>query len=213
MILNRQPAPTPQARALHEMLERQTRQLVRQVDDLLDVARITRGTFPMRCEPVEFEALVRRAAMDAQPAMEARAHRFEVHTSAEAVVKGDVARLSQVLTNLLDNATRYTEPGGRIQLVLSSEGTHAIARLGDSGRGIEPELLPLLFELFAQGARTADRSEGGLGIGLSVVKRIVELHGGTVEARSDGPGKGSEFVVRLPLASMPAFLTRAGGPT
>ncbi len=197
-VLQRGDTAPPQARALHEILQRQTRQLARMVDDLLDVARITSGKVHVRREPVRLDQVVQRAALDARSNMEARAHRFSVSAPEAMVVLGDEARLTQAVANLLDNAAKYTEAGGSVELSLRREDGAAVIRVRDTGVGIDPALLPHLFELFTQGERTLDRSQGGLGIGLTVVRKLVELHGGTVEVSSPGRGQGSEFVVRLP---------------
>ena len=200
-ILNGESEQTPsKTRSLNEILLRQTLQLARMVDDLLDVARITRGRVQLHPGPLRLDLLATKVAEDALAALDGRAHRLTVHAAQEVAVLGDEARLTQVLHNLLDNAAKYTPPGGRIALEVSVDGRRAVIRVTDNGRGIERHLLPHVFELFTQGARTLDHSQGGLGIGLTMVKNIVEMHGGTVEARSAGEGCGSEFIVRLPIA-------------
>lgn len=199
-ILSRGPAQSNQARALHEMLQRQTRHLARMVDDLLDVARITRGKIHIRKELVRLDELVRHAGADARPAMDAKAHKFTVRAAEEVWVEGDEARLKQVLGNLLDNAAKYTDPGGEIALEVAREGDQAVVRVRDQGSGIDAALLPHVFELFTQGPRGLDRSEGGLGIGLALVRKLVEMHGGRVDVESN-VGRGSDFTVRFPAAS------------
>jgi PAS domain S-box-containing protein len=182
-----------------EMIQRQVKHLSRLVDDLLDVSRITRGKITLRKEPVELAAVVAQAVEASRPLMEARRHELRVHLPAEAVrVEADTTRLAQVVANLLTNAAKYTPEGGHIQLTVEAGPGEAVIRVRDNGMGMSAELLPHVFDLFTQGDRSLARSEGGLGIGLTLVKSLVEMHGGTVEAHSEGPGKGSEFVVRLP---------------
>jgi two-component system CheB/CheR fusion protein len=179
---------------------RQTEQLGRLVDDLLDVARITQGRINLRREPALLQSIVRHAAEASQPYCEARGHALRVDVPAEDVwVDGDATRLEQVLVNLLSNACKYTNPRGRISLAAARERTTAVIRVRDSGVGIAPELLSRVFEPFTQAERNADRAQGGLGIGLTIAQRIVELHGGRIQAFSEGVGKGAEFVVTLPL--------------
>jgi signal transduction histidine kinase/CHASE3 domain sensor protein len=189
-----------------DVMERQVQQMVRLVDDLLDLSRITRGTVALRKEPAELAAVVAGALETTRPQIEATGHALTVELPPEPVwLEADATRLAQVLANLLNNAAKYTEKGGRIALtaqVRPRDGIgpdEVVVRVTDSGVGIPAELLPRVFDMFTQADRTLDRSQGGLGIGLTLVRTLVELHGGTVEAHSDGPGKGSEFVVRLPL--------------
>jgi CheY-like chemotaxis protein len=159
----------------------------------------------LRKEAVDLAAVVARAVEGARPLVEGRGHRLDVEAAAGPVwLDADATRVEQVLTNLLTNAAKYTEPGGRLRLAAGREGGEAVVRVRDTGIGIAPELLPRVFELFMQAHAGIDRGPGGLGIGLTLVKRLVELHGGTVEAHSEGPGKGSEFTVRLPAAPAPA---------
>ena len=192
-----QPSGTP---ALYEVLHRQTRQLARMVDDLLDVARITRGKIRLRKELVRLDVLARQVAADARSTMEAKAHRSTMTATEEVWVEGDEARLKQVLGNLLDNATKYTDPGGEIALEVCRKGDEALICVRDNGSGIDSALLPHVFDLFTQGPRGLHRSEGGLGIGLALVKSLVEMHGGRVDVKSE-VGRGTEFTVRLPVAS------------
>jgi CheY-like chemotaxis protein len=149
--------------------------------------------------------VVERAIEATRTWMEDRKHQVSVSLPTETLMAdGDPVRLEQITTNLLTNAAKYTSPGGRIEIALRREGERAVLSVRDNGMGVSPDLLPRIFDLFAQGERALDRSEGGLGVGLSVVKRLVEMHGGTITARSSGSGAGSEFVVRLPaLASVP----------
>jgi PAS domain S-box-containing protein len=182
-----------------DMMERQLRHLVRLVDDLLDVSRIVRGKIELRTEPVELRAAVESAVETAQPLIDAQGHALAVSLPAGPVwLEADAVRLSQVIANLLTNAAKYTEPGGRIDLAAERVGDEAVVRVSDTGIGIEPELLPRVFEPFVQEGRSAARAQGGLGIGLTLVRGLVQMHGGSVSAHSEGPGRGSEFVVRLP---------------
>jgi signal transduction histidine kinase len=190
----------PQVRWAREVIDRQLSHLVRLVDDLLDVSRITRGKITLKPEPTDLAVVVQHAIEASRPTIEQARHRLEVHVPPEPVwVTGDPARLTQVLTNLLNNAAKYTEEGGRVALTLAREGGEAVVRVRDTGVGIPAEMLGAVFDLFTQVDRSLDRSQGGLGIGLTLVKRLVSKHGGTVEAYSSGPGQGSEFVVRLPV--------------
>jgi signal transduction histidine kinase/DNA-binding response OmpR family regulator len=195
-----------------EMVERQIRHMTRLIDDLLDVSRITRGKIQLRKEDVDLAAVVARAVDSARPLVEQSGHRLEVAVGPEPLwLHADPTRVEQVLANLLNNAAKYTEPGGRIWLAAGREGGEAVVRVRDTGIGIPPDLLPRVFELFMQAHSAMDRSQGGLGIGLTLVHRLVQLHGGSVGVHSEGPGRGSEFVVRLPLTSRPAS-EEAGSP-
>jgi two-component system CheB/CheR fusion protein len=181
-------------------VERQVGHLGRLVDDLLDVSRITRRQIVLRREPLDLREVVGRAVEAVRPQMTAARRELSVELPEEALaVEGDDVRLEQVVANLLGNAVKYTDPGGGIRLALEREGEGAVLRVADDGVGMPADLLPRIFDLFAQGDHSLARSRGGLGIGLTLVRRIVELHGGTVEASSAGPGAGSELVVRLPL--------------
>jgi PAS domain S-box-containing protein len=185
-----------------DMVERQVEQLSRLVEDLLDVSRITRGKITLRHEPVEVAAVVQRAVETSRPVIEARRHHLEVHVPPEPLwVRGDATRLAQVLLNLLNNAAKYTDEGGRLELSVGRERDQVVLRVRDNGIGIPPEMLPNVFELFTQVDSTLERTQGGLGIGLTLVHRLVAMHGGTVEPYSAGRGKGSEFIIRLPLLS------------
>jgi PAS domain S-box-containing protein len=191
-----------QARAI---IERQVGHLTRIVDDLLEVSRITTGSFRLRRESGDLRGVVERAADASRPSVVQRRHELSTTLPSEPIwVYGDPTRLEQVVVNLVVNAAKYTDEGGRISISLAREGDEAVLRVRDTGVGIAPELLPRIFDLFTQAERSLDRSQGGLGVGLTVVRRIVEMHGGRVEARSDGVGRGSEFVVRLPTAEAPA---------
>lgn len=185
-----------------DMMERQVHHLVRLVDDLLDVSRVMRGKIELRLEQVELASVVARAVETVQPLVESRGHDLSVRLPPESLpLKADPVRLAQVVGNLLTNATKYTEPGGRIWLTAERDRDTAVLRVRDSGIGIAPYMLARIFELFVQVDHAATRSQGGLGIGLTLVKNLVEMHNGTVEARSGGLGKGSEFIVRLPLSA------------
>jgi signal transduction histidine kinase/ActR/RegA family two-component response regulator len=188
-------------RILHEqeVIERQTRHLIRLVDDLLDVSRITRGKLELRKEAVEVRDVLAKATEIASPLLEQRRHHFDIQAPPRGTrLEADEARLAQVVANLLTNAAKYTEPGGHISLAARREGEQVVIEVRDDGIGIAPTLLPRIFDLFVQGRQASDRADGGLGIGLSLVRNLVALHGGTVEALSPGPGKGSTFTVWLP---------------
>lgn len=189
------------AREATEMMERQLYHLVRLVDDLLDVSRIVTGKMQYNKEPVELSTVVRRAVEESQPMIDARGHELMLSLPAKSIiVDADVHRLSQVFSNLLLNAAKYTDQPNQIWLVVERDGEEAVIRVRDCGIGIAPDILPSIFNLFVQADHSLDRARGGLGVGLSVVKRIVELHRGTVTAYSAGLGQGSEFVVRLPVS-------------
>jgi CheY-like chemotaxis protein len=185
-----------------DIIDRQAGHLARLVDELLDVSRISQGKIVLKKEPVELSKIVAHSVETVRPMIDAREQRLSVEVSARPVwLLGDFTRLSQVIANLLNNASKYTPEGGRIRLsAMAGEGAATIS-VEDNGSGIDAELLPRVFELFVQGERGLDRSQGGLGIGLTLVKRLVELHNGNVEARSDGPGSGSLFKVVLPSIS------------
>ncbi|HEX6986393.1 MAG TPA: ATP-binding protein, partial [Planctomycetaceae bacterium] len=194
--------------ATEEMLatmEGQVRHMVRLIDDLLDVSRITRGKLELKKARVELKDVVKNAVEAVRPLCAEAGHDLTVSLPPDPLpLDGDPARLSQVFGNLLTNACKYTPDGGRIALEAERQGSDVVVAVRDTGIGIPPEMLSAVFEMFTQVDRTLERSQSGLGIGLHLVKRLVELHGGTVEARSGGPGAGSEFVVRLPLVVSPA---------
>ncbi len=188
-----------QARA---MMERQLGQMVHLVDDLLDVSRISRGKLELRKERVELAAVLNNAVETSRPLIDSSGHQLTVRLPSEPVlVDADVTRLGQVFANLLQNAAKYSERGGRIGLTAERQGSDVAVSVTDTGVGIPPDMLPRIFDMFAQVDRSLERSQGGLGIGLTLVKRLVEMHGGSVEAKSEGHGRGSEFVVRLPVVS------------
>ncbi len=204
----------PNLQRAREMIERQVRRLARLVDDLLDVSRITRGKITLRKEAVELATVIARAVEISQPLMEARRHEWTVALPPEPVwLEGDAARLEQVVSNLLNNAAKYTEESGHIRLTVERGTGEAVLRVRDDGIGIPANLLPHVFDLFTQGDRSPARTEGGLGIGLTLVKSLVEMHGGSVEVRSEGMGKGSEFEVRLPVIAAQSPLPGGGGGT
>ncbi len=182
------------------IIRRQIQHLVRMVDDLLDVSRITRGKVELRRQPLDLDEVLRHAADTARPLAEAREQSLRVELPSEPLpLDGDATRLEQVFTNLLRNAVKFTEPLGHIEVSARRQGDEAVVCVRDNGIGISADLLPRIFDLFAQGEQGLDRSGAGLGIGLTLVRSLVEMHGGHVEARSEGKGRGSEFEVRLPL--------------
>src|ERR1700722_11254991 len=197
-LLRQEKAVSPGQEEAANMIDRQARHLTRLVEDLLDVSRITKGKIHLRKQRVELSPLVHQAVETVRPLLDSRKHELTVSLPPEAVwLEADPARLEQVLGNLLNNAAKYTEPCGHIWLTAEREGSEVFLRVKDTGIGILPEMLPRIFDLFVQADRSLDRAQGGLGIGLTLVKRLVQLHEGKIEAHSPGVGKGSEFVVRL----------------
>ncbi len=199
-----------------EIMARQVRHMVRLVDDLLDISRIVRGKVELRREPVELAAVVRQAVESLAPIIEAERHELTVALPSEPLwVDGDEVRLVQVVANILNNAARYTDSGGSLQVALERHGTTAVVRVRDSGIGIAADMLPRVWDMFVQADGHQHSDRGGMGIGLALVKGLVELHGGTVTVHSDGVGCGSEFAVTLPLlpatddTPRPAALDRA----
>jgi PAS domain S-box-containing protein len=185
-----------------DVIERQVEQLTRLVDDLLDVSRITRGKIQLQLEPLDLATVVAGAVETSRPMIDARRHTLRVHLPRRPLpVQGDLVRLTQVVSNLLNNAAKFQEEGGEITVTAERQDDRAVIRVRDRGVGIPPEMLGKVFDLFAQVERTVDRSEGGLGIGLSLVKNLVELHGGQIQASSAGRGRGAEFCVSLPCSS------------
>ena len=191
----------PAARAsARGVIHRQVEQLARLVDDLMDASRLNYGKVTLRKQQVDLGAAVRASVETARPQIDARGHHLMVDLPAEPLwIEADPTRLEQILTNLLSNAAKYTEPGGCIGVSSRREGGFAAFRVEDSGLGMTPEMLRHVFDLFSQEGRTRERSEGGLGLGLALVRRLVEAHGGAIEASSPGAGLGSTFTVRLPL--------------
>lgn len=198
---------------LVEMMDRQVSHMVRLVDDLLEVSRITRGKIELRKETVELAAVIRSAIENASPAIEAAAHQLAISLPPTPVLLYvDPVRLTQVVANLLSNAAKYTEEGGQIWLTARQEEGQAVIAVRDTGTGIPAEMLPRVFDLFTQIDRTLGRAQGGLGIGLALVKSLIEMHGGSVAAHSDGPGRGSEFSVRLPILAKKELPLSDGKP-
>ena len=194
------------------VIDRQVRHLVRLVDDLLDVSRIARGKIELRRSRVEIGDVVASAVEGASPLLEERHHHLELQVPRHGLlVNGDVTRLTQVVTNVITNAAKYTEPRGRIRVSAGLVDGRVELRVKDSGIGIDPELLPSVFEMFTQDRQALDRSQGGLGLGLTIARSLVALHDGTIEARSDGRGKGSEFVITLPAVAGAAAASDVAG--
>ncbi len=188
----------------HEIIERQVQHLTRLVDDLLDISRITRGKIEIKKQLHELSAIVTRAVEIASPLLEQRQHRLSIEVAPTGLpIVADAGRVAQVISNLLTNAARYTEPGGDITISATCEQDEVVLRVRDTGIGIAPEMLAKIFDLFVQAERPAGQASGGLGLGLTLVRTLVELHGGRVEAYSAGLGEGSEFTVRLPSACVP----------
>ncbi|MFT3922125.1 MAG: ATP-binding protein [Myxococcales bacterium] len=186
------------------VMERQLTNLVKLVDDLLDVSRIRVGKVALRLEELPLESVLKSALETSKPAMDAAHHHLSVSLPNQPIyVRGDATRLSQIFANLLDNAAKYTPERGRIRLHAERVDRNVVIRVEDNGVGIEPAFLPRVFDLFSQQAGTLHRTQGGLGLGLTLAQRLVEMHGGTIRAESKGPGAGSSFVVVFPLA-MPA---------
>ena len=186
---------------VREIISRQVQQMVRLVDDLLDVSRIAQGKVELRKERLDLCALTTQATQTVEPVLAGRQQQFHREGDGQPLwVEGDPARLTQVLVNLLTNAAKYTDPGGQVWLKVGRDGDRAVLRVRDSGVGIDAEMLPHIFELFTQAEWSKERSQGGLGVGLALVRRLVELHHGTITAHSPGRNQGSEFVLQLPLA-------------
>jgi PAS domain S-box-containing protein len=208
-LLRRIAPPDPQLQELRETIDRQTLQLTRLLDDLLDVNRIASGKIVLRKVRASLGMAVSSALESVRPNLDERGHELVLAVPPEPIyVQGDPARLAQVFTNLLDNAAKYTEGRGRITLSVSSEGPQAVVRVADTGIGISAHQTTRIFEMFAQVAPPTEGGPGGLGVGLALARKLVELHGGTVEAHSAGLGRGSEFVVRLPRATEPREAAR-----
>jgi signal transduction histidine kinase/ActR/RegA family two-component response regulator len=200
-ILQLKAGPTPDSQSALDVIDRQTRQMTRLIDDLLDIARITSNKLELRNERIELSEVLNAAVETSRPLIDQRAHEFIFEAPAEPIyLDGDVVRLAQVISNLLNNAAKYTERGGRIWLTATKRGHDAIVRVRDNGIGIAAETLPRIFEMFTQAERSKGKSPGGLGIGLTLVRRLVQMHGGMITVHSDGPGKGSEFILALPMS-------------
>lgn len=193
------------------VMDRQTQLVAKLLDSLLDVARISQGKLKLELAPLQASEMVARAVEISQPLITARRHHLAVDVAAGLVIQGDLVRLTQVFANLLNNAAKYTDEGGQLRLEVRQVGGQAVVRVQDNGCGLSAEMVPRVFELFSQADTTLDRSKGGLGVGLTLVRELVELHGGTVTAESPGLGLGSTFTVRLPLlAGEPAAAARPG---
>ncbi len=214
-VMRRVAAPTDEATAWAcEMIERQVTHLARLVDDLLDVARIAEGKTVLKREPVELGQVIQHSIESTRMLVASKRHRLAVDVPGVPMwVRGDFARLVQVMGNILNNAAKYTSEGGQIELSARADRGEAIITVRDNGIGIDSNLLPHVFELFTQGERSLDRSQGGLGVGLTVVQRLVELHHGRVEAKSEGRGKGTLFTVVLPcISEVPQIQTESQSP-
>jgi signal transduction histidine kinase len=205
-LLERDPGAAPQQLKLARVIGRQVDHMARLLDDLLDAARISSGKITLSVEPLLLADVLRHAVETVQPRIAERGQVLDAGLPPGTVaVEGDKVRLAQVFTNLLGNASKYTGDGGRLRLAAQAGPDEIVVTVEDNGTGIAPDVLPYIFDLFTQGPRSLARSEGGLGVGLNVVRNLVGMHGGTVEAHSDGPGRGSRFTVRLPrCAHLPA---------
>jgi signal transduction histidine kinase len=217
-IMGLKPLGDPHLRHCRDVIERQVEHLSRLVDDLLDVSRITRGRLKLEKKPVEVATFVARAIETTEPLFDARGQRLHVSMPEERlIVDGDSTRLSQIVSNIFNNAAKYTPDSGHISLQIETasraggSAEEVLIRVKDDGTGIPPQMLPEVFDLFTQVDQALDRSHGGLGIGLALVRKLVEMHGGKVEARSDGVGHGSEFFVRLPCRVEPVDVKGATG--
>ncbi|HET9941167.1 MAG TPA: ATP-binding protein [Candidatus Eisenbacteria bacterium] len=196
------------------ILHRQVQHMVRLIDDLLDLSRITRNKLELRRDRVDLATVLEDSVETVRPALEARGHDFRVRLAPGPVlVHADRTRLAQVFSNLLSNAAKFTERGGRIRLTSERQDDHVVVHVRDDGIGIAPAMLPRIFDMFVQADRSLERTQSGLGIGLTLVKRVVEMHGGTVVAESEGPGRGSDFSVSLPLEPAAADRKREAGPS
>ena len=206
---NKKAGRTPEQRKRAEdIIERQVTHMSRLLDDLLDISRITRGTLELKKNPTELTLAVGTAIETARPILDAKNHTLSLDLPTTAVrLEADPVRLAQAFSNLLINAAKYTDPGGHIQLRAAQDGHEVVVTIRDNGIGISADMMPRLFTLFSQAQTALGRAEGGLGIGLSLVRGVVTLHGGSIEARSDGPGTGSEFIVRLPIGTPLAEVT------
>ena len=185
-------------RKVSEVIARQAEHMTHLLNDLLDVSRVTRGLVELDMKPVDCREIVTDAAEQVMPLVRSRRHQLMLHLPPDrAMVEGDKERLVQIVTNLLNNAAKYTQEGGRVELAIELLPSEVLIKVTDNGIGLAPDLIPRVFDLFTQAARSSDRSSGGLGLGLALVRSLVELHGGAVTCRSDGPGKGSQFCIRL----------------
>ncbi|HYL72155.1 MAG TPA: ATP-binding protein, partial [Candidatus Dormibacteraeota bacterium] len=216
-ILKSAAADAPQQQRAREVIDRQVRHMTLLLDDLLDVSRVTRGQFGLKREYVDLKAVCDVAVETARPLIELRQHALSVELPSQPItLEADPLRLAQVISNLLTNAAKYTDPGGRIRLSAAVADSGLVLTVADTGIGLAPDSIPRLFSMFSQVDSASDRAQGGLGIGLALVKGLIELHGGTVTADSAGLGRGSEFAIRLPPAMIvvsraPALAVLAGG--
>lgn len=205
-VLKLTPPGEPAAAKVRGMMERQLSHMVRLVDDLLDVSRISRGKLELKRQRVTLSSVIDAALEVSRPLIEAARHNLVVHLPDRALwIEADPTRIAQAIGNLLNNAAKYTPEGGHIQLSAVQEDGRVVIRVSDDGDGISPEMLPELFEMFTQVGRTLDKAQGGLGIGLSLVKQLVEMHGGSVRAESEGASRGSTFIIHLPLPPEEAY--------
>ena len=212
LAANKKPGRTPeQTRQAEEIIERQVTHMSRLLDDLLEVSRITRGRLELKKTRAELTSVIGAAIETARPMLDEKQHTLALDLPTRAVqLEADVVRLAQVFSNLLINAAKYTDPGGHIQLRAAQEGASVVVSVSDNGIGIPQDLLPRVFNMFFQSRAALGRAEGGLGVGLSLVRGLVALHGGRVEAHSAGAGRGSEFIVRLPLGAVVPDTVDAG---
>lgn len=199
-IMKRMNVSDSKLRTVQQVIDRQTTHLARLVEDLLDISRIEQGKITIRKEPIELATVVDQALESCRPLVQSRQHELIVSVpTASITLMGDSERLAQMISNLLNNAAKYTHPGGTIWLTVTRECKEVVIRVRDNGEGMAEPLLSRIFDIFTQSERTLDRAQGGLGLGLAIVKKLVELHQGRIEAYSEGPGKGSEFSVWLPV--------------
>jgi signal transduction histidine kinase/CheY-like chemotaxis protein len=214
-ILHLKAEPAPELHWALAVIGRQLQQMTRLIDDLLDLARVTNNKMQLRKERLQLAEVVHTAVETSRPLIEACGQELVLSLPSQTLfLEGDLTRLAQVIANLLNNAAKYSERDGRIQLQAERQGSDVVVTVRDTGIGIAADVLPHIFEMFTQGSRALPRSQGGLGIGLTLVKQLVAMHGGTITAHSAGPGKGSEFVVRLPvLMEPPATLERNTDPS
>ena len=216
-LLRLKTPPVPMLTGAEDLIDRQVSQLARMVEDLEDVGRVAGGEMTLRREPLDLNLVVQNAVETCRPVVEGHRHRLTVRLPAEnTTVAGDFARLTQVVANLLHNAARYTEDGGQIRLTVGRTGDpvtpRATIHVSDTGRGIEPDRVERVFDLFYQADGGLERPEGGLGVGLTLARRIAELHGGTLEAASEGAGRGSTFTLALPMITAPPATARPAPP-
>jgi len=212
-VIRRIAPPDPKFAWASDIMVRQLRQLTRLVEELLDVARISQGKIVLKREKVDLNAVIAHSVETAQPNLDMRRQTLRVRSLSEPMwLHGDFARLAQIVSNLLHNASKYSEDGSAIELNTTLESNGAVIRVRDHGIGIDPQLLPRVFDLFTQGTRGLDRAQGGLGVGLTLARRLAQMHGGSIEASSEGAGKGSEFVVRLPCMGLVRSAETAAAP-